>query len=739
MKKIFLLGMLSVMLSNLFAFQHVEDSVVLKAAVITAPKEVNSFDEQALTNYSVDLKSIECLQISSLKDASLTIPNLYVPEYGSKITSSIYVRGIGSRMIEPSIGLYVDDIPYLDKSGFDFDFYDIQSIQFLQGPQGTLYGRNTLGGLLNVTTISPFEFQGTRVNLSIGSYNDFKLGLSHYNKLSDKVGVSVASYYKKNEGYFTNTFNGERNKSESLGGRIKLEWELSKKWSAKMSLSYDQSSENAYPYAQYDTLTNKSTLISYDEKGSYEREMVAGGLCLQREGKNVLFTSSTGYQYLDDQMQIDQDFTSDSIFALSQQQKLHSVTQEFVLRSNNNKRYQWVDGLFGFYKDYSVNAPMTFLSSGIAMLQGYFDAAKAANPAMPAITITNDEMPISGDFKTPTYGLAWFHQSSYDFSKKFSFTTGVRLDYEKTKIDYNSAATMNTSMQVSPSPMVPLVLVDSTYSINGFQDKESWQLLPKISFKYTINDKSTVYTSVTRGYKAGGYNYAMFSDVLQSQMQNQPPVDVEEAISYKPEYSWNYEIGSRNELVKNKLFVDLAIFYIDDNNQQMATFTSHGNRVITNAEKVESYGVEAAMRAAISSKLSFNAAYGYTYATFKKYKVDNVDYAGKIIPFAPQNTLSVSANYALSINKKMLDKIVFVAQYVGVGRTYWNEENSIYQDFYGLLNGEVSLVKNTFQLTGWIKNATETDYNSFYFESLGKSFVQKGRPMMFGVSAKMLF
>ena len=101
--------------------------------------------------------NLDEMNIRSVKDISTVVPNLFIPDYGSKLISSAYIRGIGSRINSPAVGLYVNNVPYLDKSAFDFDFIDIASIEVLKGPQGTLYGRNTMAGLVNIKTLSPFE------------------------------------------------------------------------------------------------------------------------------------------------------------------------------------------------------------------------------------------------------------------------------------------------------------------------------------------------------------------------------------------------------------------------------------------------------------------------------------------------------------------------------------------------------------------------------------------------------
>ncbi len=731
--------------SNLLAQEESLDAtskvISLEEITITSSRENRVFKEQPVSYTYISSKEIENTNINTLHDVSVTVPNFYMPDYGSKITSSIYVRGIGSRMNEPSVGLYIDDVPYLDKSSFDFDFYDIEHIDFLRGPQGTLYGRNTIGGLINIKTLSPFDYQGTKVFASYGNANDQLYRLSHYQKIHDKFGLSLAGYYHSNDGFFTNQFNGKKDDMQSFGGRFKFDWKLSSKWSMDISAVYDQVSQDAYPYAAYNKETEEVGDINYNEEGSYKRQLFAGGLKFQRKSNKLLFTSATSYQYLDDQMKIDQDFTADSIYALTQNQIQQSITQEFVFRSRGNSKYQWVNGAFGFYKESDVNAPMLFRSGGLAMIQTYLDNAKAANPRMPAITITNTEMPVAGKFNIPDYGAALYHQSAYTFFDKLTLTAGLRLEYEKTDIDYDTYATLHTDVKVSPSPMVPVIKKDSTYSINGHISQDFWQLLPKVAIKYDFNRQYNIYASVAKGAKAGGYNFQMFSEILSDMMQGKQAGDAKDVIAYEPETTINYEIGTHSEIIESKLFVDLALFYIDYTNQQIVSFasTNIGSRMMENAGRSESWGAEASVRYRILDNLSAQVNYGFTNATFKEYDNGQKNYAGNYVPLVPQNTFSVGADYRLKINWKYLDFIVFRAQYNGAGKIYFTEDNDVSQNFYGLLNGSISLEKGKFSLNGWIKNALSEEYNVFYFTSLNNSFVQQGKPRQFGVSAQFRF
>lgn len=714
----------------------------LNEVTVVSSRETVPLKELPASGTTLSSQTLSDRNITSLKDISAYAPNFFIPDYGSRLTSAVYVRGVGTRMSGSTLGLYVDNIPYLDKSAFDFDFYDIEHIEMLRGPQGTLYGRNTLGGIVSIKTLSPFSFQGTKLLLSAGTYGQYKAQLSHYAKLSNTLALSVSGNFNKNNGFFTNKFNGEKaDKLTSSGGRAHLEWRPSARLKAEYSLGYDYSDQNGYPYAK---LTNNTMGdINYNDPGSYNRKVLTNGLFLEYKADKFILSSTTGYQYMKDLMRLDQDFTPDSMFNLTQKQNLKAWTQEFVAKSNNKSKYQWVTGLFGFHQDFTTDSPMTFEKGGLAMIQGYLTAAKAANPKMPTITITNKEMPVPGLFINPSQGAAIYHQSSYKLGK-FTLTAGLRLEYEKTKIDYNTSGLLKTTIKL-PSPYIPAFPVDSTYRVTGKDSHEYWELLPKFAIKYDFCNQNNVYASVSKGYKAGGYNYTMLSDILQLKMQGKAtPADVNEYITFKPEYNWNYEVGMHSQPVKGRLFADLALFFIDSRNQQIVTYTSIGGRTVQNAGRSQSKGAEACLRALITDNFSASVSYGYTHATFTQYTVNTqsgqtVSYRGNRIPFAPEHTVSLSADYAIPVQSSLIDRVVINAQGTGAGRIYWNESNSAYQNFYTVVNGRITAEKGNIRFGVWTKNALNTNYETFYFTSMGNEFAQKGKPSQFGVELNLTF
>ena len=160
--------------------------------------------------------NLDEMNIRSVKDISTIVPNLFIPDYGSKLISSAYIRGIGSRINSPAVGLYVNNVPYLDKSAFDFDFIDIASIEVLKGPQGTLYGRNTMAGLVNIKTLA---FGKTGLENKIEFRELQLMGSRRYYqpKLTDDFAFSINARYRQDDGYFKNEYTRQNSGKYPVG------------------------------------------------------------------------------------------------------------------------------------------------------------------------------------------------------------------------------------------------------------------------------------------------------------------------------------------------------------------------------------------------------------------------------------------------------------------------------------------------------------------------------------------
>ena len=754
--------------------------------VIATPKENNRLRQQPLSSTSLSQTDMRNNAVSSIKGLSSLVPNLFIPEYGSKLTTSVYVRGIGSRINTPAVGLYVDNIPFIDKSAFDFNYSDIERIDVMRGPQGTLYGRNTMGGLIRICTKSPFTYQGTDLTLGAATYNNYKASVSHYHRISSRFAFSANFFYEHKGGFFKNTTrNNERvDYGDEFGGRMRAIYLPHENLKLDFTLNYEYTNQGGYPY-EYTGVTEGGEdrpdhigRIAYNRESGYKRNLLNAGLNIERQTDNVILSSVTGFQFLDDRMDLDQDFTERDIYTMTQKQNSKTISQELVLKSKPGRRWQWTTGASAFYQWLDTEAPVTFEQEGVkSVIEDNVNSAfPSGNPMAPELkfSVNNQTLPVPGNFDTPLLNTAIYHQTTINdlFVEGLSFTAGLRLDYEKIRMDYHTGCDMNFNFSMKmqmpgmPFPITAEALnKDASSLFKGKESTDYLQLLPKFSLQYAIDQRNNIYASVTKGYRSGGYNIQMFSEIISGSLMSttmdvlaqdeqfkkyasmfeqfkKEPQNIKDATLYRPEYSWNYEIGSHLTLFDGSLQADIAAFYMDTHDQQISRFATSGlGRITVNAGKSRSIGAEASLRAQLTNALSLNGSYGYTYATFTDYVVDDeTDYNGNYVPFVPKHTFNIGAQYTFDLSRgACLDNIVIDTQYKAAGRIYWTEQNDMSQALYGTLHGRLSLNKGNGQIALWVDNALNTSYHAFWFETMGRGFCQQGRPIQAGIELRCRF
>jgi outer membrane receptor protein involved in Fe transport len=247
----------------------------------------------------------------------------------------------------------------------------------------------------------------------------------------------------------------------------------------------------------------------------------------------------------------------------------------------------------------------------------------------------------------------------------------------------------------------------------------------------------------------------MFADIVQGSVREKyssinhsdphileaNPDSVLALVSYKPEYSLNYELGFSGDIIKNAVHVDLSVFYLDIRDVLITQFVESGmGRLLKNAGRAGSMGLEVGLTAYLIKNLILSVNYGYTYAVIKDNKIDKNDNCGNHIPFAPENTLSVSAGYNKRLNNtRIIDRFNVQGQFTGSGKIYWTEDNDVSQSFYGLLNMKAGVSKGFLNVNVWTRNSLNTDYTAFYFKTESSQLAQKGAPFQMGIDVTVLF
>lgn len=680
-------------------------AVTLNAAPEDSATIGGTIDEVSVVGFKQDRASIspvsqqamgerfiENNQLMGIRDLSGMIANFYMPDYGSRQYSPIYIRGIGSRVNSPSVGVYVDGIPYFDRTVLDMDLFGVSKVEVLRGPQGTLFGRNASAGLINVFTRSPLDYQGTSARVSYGSYNNLLVAASTYNKVSHNFGLSLAANYHHTDGFLTNTFlNNKADRMDNGTIRLGAAWKPTERWTSRFTATLDLTRQNGYPYAPYDPQTGILQPIAYNRESSYRRLVGTLGMSWRYDADGWSLNSQTAFQHNNGRIEVDQDYSPQDIFAVKMPHRQNQISQEFTLRSTNDSRYQWIVGAFGFHQQDHFTVYTTRIASKLYEVN---------------------------QNKLPTMGFAFYHVSTFNIVKGLWASAGIRFDWEKNSLK-NFSKKIKLTDPNEPPILKPLDPKDG-WQITGFDaSRIDRQITPKFTLKYQFTPFRMIYATVAKGYKAGGFNAVRETDA---------------DYAYKPEHTWNYELGAKWSFLKGLLAFEASAFYIDWQHQQLSVTVPALGNVVRNVGHSNSKGFELALNATPLPSLSLQASYGYTYAKMLEARMGvGKDYSGNMLPLVPRHTLSFNANYVVNNLGRIADKLMFNANLTGVGPLYWREDNAVKQSFYTLLNLKAALTRGIFTLEVWSRNTLATHYLTYYFVA-PKPMAQKGKPFTIGTT-----
>ena len=666
---------------------------------------------------------------------SQKIPGLHIPDYGASMTSTIYLRGMGSRMENPVMGLYVDGIPILDKNAYDFDWEGIQGVTMLRGPQGTLYGRNSMGGVLSISTISPTDDSDPAIHLEYGSSGTVRAGASF-----TSGSHALSATYRHTDGYYLNTFKNS-NCDPYDGLSLRWRWERRSGERTIMSnlLMADISREGGFAYGQWKDETLHP--VSYNDEGSYSRLSVTDGYRYHRHGNTMITDATASVQLLADDMHMDQDYTERSVFTLQQRQLSGAGTLELILsREDSDAAWQPQTGIFSFYKLNSMHAPVVFGRDGIESL-----ILNNANSHIPTdigyLAISDSRLPVNSDFMIGSWNAALFHESVFSLDR-WILTAGIRLDYEGGKMDYDCMARLHYRF-------IPTMAADRELSVpyKGTVNHQRIEIIPKLSALFKASDAMAIYSTLSKGYRAGGFNTQIFSDILQNLTMNALMQDLgvyldRQFVSvsalnteYDPETAWNLELGAR--LHKGSLTTSLAAYRISVQNQQLTVFPPgmSTGRMMTNAGRSRTMGVETEI-GWNPGRFRSQVSWSWCDARFVTFNDGNNDYSGNRIPYVPEHTLYVSAGYSINIKGKTLD---LDASVNGSGPFSWDESGTRQEPFIVKVNGRIALVSDRWEVYLRADNLTDRTGRSFYFKSMGNEFFASIKPriIMTGITIKL--
>ena len=628
-------------------------------------------------------------------------PNLHMKKMMNE--NIIVIRGISAfdNSKYSPVGFYVDDVCFPINYMHNPDLFDIERIEVLKGPQGTLYGRNTDSGVINIITKQPDTELRGKIFGEYGNYDTSQGNIDSYRGggsisgpiVGDKLYLGFSGQWEDSDGFMKNEYNDDdkAGKIDHINGRGTLRWTPTDRWNISF-IADAMDADDGSGYFRYESGMAKTGRhrIAYD--GGYQWEQKGSGqtLRVKYEGDAFNVLSVTGRQDYKGKSYNDFDCTpfvspwsGNGIF----KDEIETLSEELRVSSpNNSGPFKWLVGLYAFTEDYDI----------------YVEKQKAMGDIR--------------DTEVDTDGYAIFGQATYSLFDKLHLTAGLRFDHQ----DLEGEQEYNYMDMMTMSPQSKKYGKDLDY--------DEW--LPKLAIAYDFTDDIMPYASVSKGFLVGGYIQSLATS--------------EENFTYDEEHTWNYEIGIKTSWLDRRLMANLSAFYIDMKDKQVMEWCPDGTRDIKNAAEAHSMGVELEVQARPTRGLDLFAGFGYTDTEFDDWTATEMgttwppsiiqyDYKGKELPNAPKYTYNLGVQYRHEIG--FFGRVDFL----GTGKFYGDSKNLVEQESYELVNLRLGYEREHFDIIFWCKNLFDKEYATMKAIWGADEMCVDGDPRMFGATVTYRF
>ncbi|MEO1080097.1 MAG: TonB-dependent receptor [Pseudomonadota bacterium] len=603
------------------ALMALEASAQLEEVIVTAERREQSLQDVpvAVTAFSSD--RVEALRLEDLQDLNVQIPGFSLNSF-SKSRINPALRGgsssLASAGAEQAVGLFIDDVYFGGSGDFEIELFDVERIEVLRGPQGTLFGRNTTGGLINVVTRDPGEEVEGKLQASIGNYGLNQLGGYISGPIADTVFGSLAVNSRDREGTSFNVVTGndvdDVNRSAIRG---KLVWLPSEDLSVKLGLTHNRTSETGVarnavsplPTVDLDVLADQNFMIDPDPRrvqmfddGSYVSEQWVASLHVEKLLDSVTLQSiTTARSFEADQTPVSLAGVPTRLFALGDSRDVESYTQEFRVLSVAQSKLSWQAGAFFYFSDETRNMEsVTRWDDSVA--GGAFSSIFGCpdqtledfeNFVVTPICIENqpelfDENAFGIDETVETTSYSVYGEGSYQLSEDLSVTLGARYTYDEKELNGRTFGEYDWFWNPTPGRVV------SGMSDNW--DEITWRAV----MDYSPSDDILLYASASTGFRSGAFDMAQSDADL-----------IDQAVD--PETVLSYELGLKSRFLNNRLQINIAIF--DTTYEDLQFFVnsvgSGGAAATTNAGEANVQGVELDAVWALTDEFTASLAYSY--------------------------------------------------------------------------------------------------------------------------------
>ncbi|MDJ0926672.1 MAG: TonB-dependent receptor [Gammaproteobacteria bacterium] len=687
---------------------------VVDEIVVTAQRREESLLEVPIAITALDGSFLEQRQAFTTETLSLYTPSLHI--YAEAVNTEFYtIRGIGRAnedlASDSGVAVFVDDVYIARQGAANLAMFDIERVEVLRGPQGTLWGKNTTGGAVNIVTKRPGDTASAYVGADIGDYGTMNLRAGGSAPLiDDKLYGRLAFSSRDRDGLYRNLTTGERgNNIDSKSVRGSLRFVASEATEIFFSADWEKTDQDGVlksvivdvPGTQYilkdffvvsEFPTQESRLRSSRSGDHGEQGLEAYGLNLtiQHEFSFADFVSITGYRKEDSFHTEDNDRASDMSAVVFSEQDTWTFSQELRLQSRDEGAWTWTAGLYWFHEDGDRDQ---------SRYSDFFGPGGLVGPGSPDTqqAITTFEQGLETD------SIAAFGQVTYNFTDQLSVTAGGRYTYDKKDYTINAFAVPITPGGSSYSLFIP----DGPFMTT---DSESWsEFTPKIAVEYGFNENSNVYAYYARGFKSGGYNGS--------------PDNTAGVVPFEPETVDTFEIGLKSRFLEDRMQIGIAGFFNDFEDMQLQGFDPvTGSPITNNAASAEILGIELEVDGVIGENFSYTFGGSYLDHEFKDYFIEVfdptimggppfrvVDKEGDRIGVIPEYNAHLGAQYvwplssgaeiALSGDLSLMDKTITVF-------------NTKWSDSYEVVDMRLKWIAadQRWDAAFWINNVTDEDY-----------------------------
>lgn len=684
--------------------QLADATTQLGDVVVTAEKKEASLQKIPVSITALSSKQVNEYRLWNSKELTSIVPNLYSNNSGDErnVTS---IRGITTTSYDPAVATYIDGVNQFSLDTYIGTLVDVERVEVLRGPQGTLYGRNAMGGVINIITKQPTNETNAFAEVNIGNYNQqrytagFRTPLIH-----NKLFLGVAGVFNKRDGFYTNAFNNSSyDDLNTFTGNVYLKYLPTANWSVTLNVK-NQSNRNSGAFPLAGSL-EEAFATPYVIKQNAVAKMIDNNLNaslnINHAGTGFNFTSLTAWQnnhrYYN--APLDGDFSEFDVITIindygKKWNNVKAFTQEFRFTSpaNTASRLNWTTGAYFFHQNIP-NKQATHFGENAVWVVG------DANFATINTTTGNNT------------GAAAYGQASYAITKKLDIVAGLRYDYENRKMEVMGEYQRDGEQAI--------VTVPDTAASANFS-----AVSPKLGLSYEVAANTQVFATYSRGYRTGGLTQ-LSSD------PSQPPL-----YPYDPEYSNNFEAGAKNSFLQGRLQLNITAFYTHVNNVQVPTLILPDAITVTkNTGTLNSKGVEAEIAATPLKGLELGYNFGYTHAVYNTLKVSmggsevNLYDARQI--FTPDVTSMLAAQYSYTISKKHQLQVTVRGEWSYLGTTYFDIANTIKQSPYSLFNIRAGFSTKKFSLFFWERNAGNKEYIAYAYDF---GAVHLGDPRTYGVT-----